>query len=273
MLGGCSSTQFFYNRLDTIIAWYVDDYVDFTDEQEAVFEAELETLFDWHRHEELPRYVALLEQAEVALDRELDEAMLTALSDRFRDAIERLRSRALNTALRVGETLSMTQLQDFVDELDAEQAELEEELLERDDETYREDTRERLVDNLEEYLGRLTKPQKALVQSRIDDYTRLDEAWLADRAAWNTLVRDILEQGGADWTDRLRRAAEGRRDARAEAFQRALDHNTGVTLGLVRDVLNQRSDRQDRRLRKRLAALKADFSALIPEMPPASVEQ
>ena len=52
---GCSSTSFFYNRLDTLINWYVDDYVTLTRDQRAEFENQLNELLTWHRREELPR--------------------------------------------------------------------------------------------------------------------------------------------------------------------------------------------------------------------------
>ena len=58
-LTGCSATQFIYNRVDILVRWYLDDYVSLDREQQARFDARLETLLVWHRREELPAYVVL----------------------------------------------------------------------------------------------------------------------------------------------------------------------------------------------------------------------
>ncbi len=40
-LVGCSSTTFIYNRLDFILPWYLDDYVDLNNEQDAFLDEQL----------------------------------------------------------------------------------------------------------------------------------------------------------------------------------------------------------------------------------------
>jgi hypothetical protein len=272
-MAGCSSTQFFYNRLDTIIAWYVDDYVDLDRQQSQLFDEELEQFFVWHRRTELPRYVDLLVKAEATLDQDIDVTQLQRLADDFRAALERLRARALDSMLRIGDALSDEQLAEFVANLEREQVESEEEYLSRDDAEYREVLIERLEDNFEDYLGRLTTEQRSQIEQSADRYSRLDQAWLEDRARWIQLTRDILSRRDADWQAQIRQAASGRRDARNAVFQEALDANTRVTLDLVAQVLNTRTERQDRRLRKRLAELKDDFEALILEAPPADATE
>lgn len=272
-MAGCSSTQFFYNRLDTIIAWYVDDYVDLDRQQSKLFDEELEQFFVWHRRTELPRYVDLLVKAESALDQDIDVAQLQRLADDFRAALERLRARALESMLRIGDALSDEQLAEFVANLEREQAESEEEYLSRDDAEYREALIERLEDNFEDYLGRLTTEQRSQIEQSADRYSRLDQAWLEDRARWIQITGDILSRRDADWQAQIRQAASGRRDGRNAVFQKALDANTRITLDLVAQVLNTRTERQDRRLRKRLAELKADFEALILEVPPADLTE
>ena len=62
-LSSCSATQFIYNRVDILVRWYLDDYVSLDREQQARFDGRLEALLDWHRREELPAYVVLLDDA------------------------------------------------------------------------------------------------------------------------------------------------------------------------------------------------------------------
>ena len=62
-LSACTS-GFVYNRLDWLIPWYVDGYVDLTRAQRDVLRAQLEPRLAWDREEELARQQALQREAE-----------------------------------------------------------------------------------------------------------------------------------------------------------------------------------------------------------------
>jgi hypothetical protein len=46
-------------------------------------------------------------------------------------------------------------------------------------------------------------------------------------------------------------------------YQQVYEHNLEVILGAVADVLNSRTDKQDRHLRQKLAGLREDLQTLI----------
>ena len=52
-LPGCSGTTMVYNRLDTILAWYLDDYVELSVPQEQQLDNTLRPFLSWHRQQEL----------------------------------------------------------------------------------------------------------------------------------------------------------------------------------------------------------------------------
>ena len=58
------STSFAYNRLDWLIVWYANDYVDLSREQKGFLKARLEPVLEWHRHEELLTCIDLLDRIE-----------------------------------------------------------------------------------------------------------------------------------------------------------------------------------------------------------------
>ena len=68
VLTGCSSTTFIYNRLDFFIPWYLGDYVDLNREQKARLDELLQPFLDWHRIEELPQYLLMLDDIDARLD-------------------------------------------------------------------------------------------------------------------------------------------------------------------------------------------------------------
>ncbi len=68
-LSACSSTTFVYNRLDFILPWYLDDYAELNGEQEEYLDTLLSPFLSWHRSQELPRYVDVLDRIEISLDK------------------------------------------------------------------------------------------------------------------------------------------------------------------------------------------------------------
>ena len=55
VLTGCTST-FVYNRLDTLVAWYLEGLVTLDQRQRADLRQWLDETLDWHRDSELKRY-------------------------------------------------------------------------------------------------------------------------------------------------------------------------------------------------------------------------
>jgi hypothetical protein len=63
-LSACSAIKLGYNSLPTLAYWWLDGYADFSDEQAPRVRDGLARLLAWHRQEELPRVVELLERME-----------------------------------------------------------------------------------------------------------------------------------------------------------------------------------------------------------------
>ena len=160
LLGACSSTTFLYNRLDMIIPWYVGSYVDLEREQKEYLDTLLEPFLVWHRREELPRYVLVIDDLESRLDREVSADDVAAISAQFEAAWFRLEARGIDWLLQVGESLSDEQMAEFRESLRDKQQDYEEKYLGRTDEKFRDDSYDSLRDSLQDYLGRLAGEQR-----------------------------------------------------------------------------------------------------------------
>ena len=95
ILNGCSATQVIYNRADILIRWYLDDYVTLDRDQQAHFDERLDALLEWHRQEELPEYVMLLDDALVILDTDVSLAATRSMAEDIESAAIRLQDRFL----------------------------------------------------------------------------------------------------------------------------------------------------------------------------------
>ena len=263
-LVGCSGTTFIYNRLDFILPWYLDDYVDLNRGQDAFLDEQLAPFLAWHRMEELPRYLEILDDIDATLDRDRDltASDIEAISLEIERAWFRLEERGLDWLLALGGELSEEQVQEFLAALWKKQEKYEKKYLERSDAEYREDSYDSLVDNLQDYLGKLDKSQKQLLEEASGQLIRSDATWLRERGDWLRRLETLMQREPG-WEQRLREALASRSDTVSEEYVQLYEHNLQVIYTALAQVFNSRTAKQDERLRGRLADLRKDFQTLI----------
>ncbi len=261
-LTGCSATQFIYNRVDILVRWYLDDYVSLDRDQRAQFDERLDAFLEWHRREELPEYVVLLDDALTILDDGVPLGATRDMADRIELAAIRFQDPFLELLLSTGEDLRPEQRAEFIANMMAKQEEFEADRLARSDDEYREDLEKRFDKQLSRYMGPLTTAQTERIEAGVGDMTRLDRFWLEDRRVWIEALSTILLTAESNWPEQVRALIAGREDALLPAYREGIDHNGEVILQLSRDVLVSRTEKQDRKLRGKLLALRDDLAAL-----------
>ena len=268
VLSGCSANRFLYNRLDTFVNWWIDDYVALSVEQQEAFDAGLFSVLQWHRYDELPRYKMIIEESLIALEGGVTLADAELIADDIDQAVVRLQEQMLELLLDVGDSLSDDQITKFLSTIDEDQTTYREKRLSRSDDEYFEDSADSLEDLAKRLLGRLTRDQKQLITSTSRELTRLDGLWHADREKWGASLRAILEQRSGDWRGAIVALVEDREAKRIPDYVAAIDRNGEIILALLVDVINSRSERQDRRLRGFLTDLAEDIDALSARIEP-----
>ena len=211
---------------------------------------------------ELPQYREFIFLSIAALDDgvTIDEAIV--ISEAIEQAVNRLQAEFIELLLLTGEDLSEQQILDFLAELDRQQQEFAEERLVRDEETYAADAAKSLEGLAKRLLGRLDEAQQSLIASRSKELTRIDRLWYDDRTVWGATLRTILETRAPGWQSDVRALSEARSSARTPAYVAGIDHNGDVILELLVDIINGRTERQDRKMRRFLNGLIADIDAL-----------
>ncbi len=261
LLVGCSSTQFFYNRLDFLIPWYLSGYVDLDGSRRELLEDRVDAFLGWHRRSELPRYAALLARAEGALDSPVTAPVVEDLAIAAEAEWVRLRDRAVDELINVGEALDDEQVASFMATLRERQVEYEEKYLDRDDETYREEACDSLIDNLEDYLGRIGRDRQRGICRHLEDLRRSDAVWLAERQRWLDWLESTLQRPPG-WQTTLRERVGNWESTVSPTYLDIYRHNTALIYRVVAAAVDQRSERQDRHLRRKLAGLRRDLTEL-----------
>ncbi len=261
LLSGCT-TSFVYNRLDSLITWYVDDYVDLTSAQQSLLQQELQPALQWHRQEELQKNIVLLDTmlSDVSKPVKVDE--VATWTDELMQSFRRVQLNMVDVALKFSSSLSDQQMQEFIANVWDKHEERKDEYLSRTNEEYIADSYDSLEDRLAEYLGRLDNEQQAMLQQAADSLQRLDYAWLEDRDAWLRRLQPYIKRNPG-WQDEIRQLFAERESYRSEKYQQVFAHNLAIINQAITDVLNLRDDRQQKILLAELSKFRSEIQNLM----------
>ncbi len=83
----CSAVRLVYNHLPDAGYWWLDTYVDFNEPQTLSVRGELDRLLHWHRTEELPKIISLLQKTQRLAGTDLAAEPVCALVDQVRERL------------------------------------------------------------------------------------------------------------------------------------------------------------------------------------------
>ena len=260
-LVGCSSTTFIYNRIDFLLPWYLESYVDLNQEQRQKLNELLEPFFEWHREEELPKYVKIIEDFESILDEKIELASIEAITHEVEQSWFRLEDNMIAWVIPMTRELSNEQITEFLQTMQTKTAQNENKYLSRNLQTYQNDNYKRIRKNLRRFLGGMNKDQLDLIDIASKEMIRVDGQWIDNRKALIENLKVILKRGDG-WELDLENITH-RDDKVASNYRRTYSHNIAVNERLFVEILNSRTAKQDKKLRSQLLRYKTDIKTLI----------
>lgn len=260
-LVGCSSTTFIYNRIDFLLPWYLESYVDLNQEQRQKLNELLEPFFEWHREEELPKYVKIIEDFESILDEKIELASIEAITHEVEQSWFRLEDNMIAWVIPMTRELSNEQITEFLQTMQTKTAQNENKYLSRNLQTYQNDNYKRIRKNLRRFIGGMNKDQLDLIDIASKEMIRVDGQWIDNRKALIENLKVILKRGDG-WELDLENITH-RDDKVASNYRRTYSHNIAVNERLFVEILNSRTEKQDKKLRSQLLRYKTDIKTLI----------
>jgi hypothetical protein len=266
LLGACSM-QFGYDRLDRVIAWYLDDYVELTGEQYAFVQAQLQERLCWHRRTQLPQYAAWLRRVDVGLQGNLALEELDRYEAEFLSYWKQLTGAIVPGATRLLATLSDRQVRELAERFELKNQEYAAEWVKPSPPKLRRQYARAMTKNLERWTGSLTSEQERAVERWSEDVALIGEERLAVRRAWQTRLLAALQHR----QDRARLEPEVRalfvdfERQRTPAYQRQWEHNLRLAKRLILQVQASLTARQRTHLAERVAELAGDFETIAQE--------
>ena len=174
VLQGCSAIQLGYNKADDLAYWWLDGYADFSAPQSQRLRAALNEVHQWHRSQELPLYINLLQQAQSWAAEPITAAQACALADTVQTHLHSLTLKALPGLAEAALDLNSRQL------LHLERQWAKKNAIWQDDwlnlsATEREKKRlDNFVERFESFYGTLTPAQVQLLRQQVQQ-----SAWTA----------------------------------------------------------------------------------------------
>ena len=260
MLAGC--TSFAYNRLDWLIPWYVNGYVDLTGDQRKLLRKKLTSPLNWHREKELANYTDILNQIETDLDGEVTADTVRRWADEVFEAAVRVQRSLLVVALEFGEQVSDEQVEEFVVSLWERQEEMEKEFSARSNAEYFDDDYDSLVETLERFLGRLNTEQKNILRETSNQLVRFDKAWLEEGRAWLKKMENLLQRESG-WQEAILLAYDDRTGLRSAEYRAAFEHNMGLVTQAYAEVIGIMSERQHKKAKNEFDDLRRMLTKLM----------
>jgi len=267
-LAGCSTLKLGYDSLPQLAYWWLDGYFDFSDTQTPRVREALSRLQQWHRAQELPRYVELLRQAERLAPGEVTPPQVCSLWASAMARTEPLAEQAEPALADLALTLTPAQVAHLAKRYDRNNADFRREWITPPPAEVREHRLKLLTDRLERAYGRLEPAQVAVLQRQVDAAPFDGAPVLAERQRRQAQVLQALQQLQGPGAS----AAEARRQVRTllaqglspadPAARRHLEAVWQQPCALVAAVQNAATPAQREQLVRRLRTWQRDLGEL-----------
>ena len=167
LLCACSSVKLAYNNLPTVTWWWLDGYVDLDASQSPRVREALAQLLDWHRRNELPKFIPLLQKAQALAPDTLTPEQVCTFSDAIRDRLLAFAVRAETPGAELALSLDDAQLQHLQRKYAKVNESYRKDWLALDANKRQDKRFDQLLDRYEDFYGTLDTSQRELLRQLV----------------------------------------------------------------------------------------------------------
>lgn len=197
LLSGCSS-KFAYKNLDWLAHWYIDDYILLTEEQRVIVDQKLGHWLAWHQQEELPRYLANLNELTTDIRmQQLSIEKLTYHQAAIQQHWARMKAKIVPDLVLLSPLLDDQQVSYLFDKLDKkniDEREKIEKILALNPKQQQNNAIKKYKKNLTRWLGEPTPEQETLAVDMHRQLQSNDKLWLEYRKKYQEELKNLFEQ-------------------------------------------------------------------------------
>jgi len=238
----CSLVKTAYNNAPALIAWRLDHYFNFSEAQKAKLKPALQDLHAWHRKNELPRYVSLLDEIQDDVNHEISAQTACQRIESIKSNLQMLQTKIIPIIVDVAETLSDKQLQHLQKKLEKRNQEWKEEWWQETIEEQREVRLEKSKEFAEKVYGDLNEKQinllkQAIARSDIDPAITYSEILRRDEESL-TILKSLRDPAlsNEQKSQLVRAGFERMQNSPNAAYQAYIDKVTQQTCETIASI-------------------------------------
>jgi hypothetical protein len=170
-----------YPQAPTLAYWWLDGYVDFTNDQTPHVQEQLAEWLRWHRSTQLPDYAALLQRARAEALANTTPAQVCRWYDELAERLMVSFEQALPAAAEISLALTPAQMAHMQHKFDKTNAEFRDDYLQASPEARLKESVKRTVDRAEALYGRLDDAQRERITRDLAASPFDADLWFAER--------------------------------------------------------------------------------------------
>ena len=268
-LAACSSIRFTYNHGDTVLYWWLNNYLDLDSDQSGFVKRDIDSLFQWHRKTQLKDYVQLLQTGQRQLAGNLTAADLHSNYDQVRARTELLAFKALPELADLARTVKPEQITQMEKKFAKNNDDFRKKFMKGDLEDQQKARFKKSMEQFDLWFGRFSAEQEAQLRKASDARALNNDIWLDERVRRQKQIVTVLrkvqqEKLGKDATvtqlHGLMRSLFDRMDApERKAF---FDSYEEQTIQMILTAVKIATPVQKANAQKRMAGWIDDFNVL-----------
>jgi hypothetical protein len=167
-LASCSALKLGYNNLEEVAYWWLDGYIDFSDEQAPLVREDLARLHLWHRTQELPRLAGMLRSMEELAPGDITAAQASAFVPLLRERLDALTERAEPAVITLALGLAPDQLRHLERKYEKNNAAYRKDWIKPSPAAQHDKRLKLFLERAEMLYGRLDDPQREVMRRQIE---------------------------------------------------------------------------------------------------------
>jgi hypothetical protein len=268
-VAGCSSIRFTYNHGDTLLYWWMNNYLDLDSDQSGFVKKDIDNLFQWHRKTQLKDYTQLLANGQRQLAGNMTQADLLADYHDIKARTELLAYKALPELADLTRTVRPEQIAQMEKKFAKNNDDFRKKFMHGDVEEQQKARFKKSMEQFDLWFGRFSSEQEAVLRKASDARVLDNNIWFDERVRRQKRIVAVLrkvqqEKLGKDATIAALHNLIKELFDRFEAPERKafFDTYTDQTIQMILTAVKIATPAQKAHAQKRMQGWIEDFNAL-----------
>jgi hypothetical protein len=194
LAAGCSSVRFTYNHGDTLLYWWLNNYLDLDSDQAGWVKKDIDNLFQWHRKTQLKDYVQLLQNGQRQLAGNLGAADLMSDYHDIKARSELLAYKALPELADLARSVRPEQIAQMEKRFAKNNDDYRKKFMRGDIEQQQKARFKKSMEQFNLWFGNFSSEQEAVLRKASDARVLDNNVWLDERVRRQKLIVAALRK-------------------------------------------------------------------------------